>query len=448
MDARRVVTAAVWLLAFGFAAAPAVGLPPMTAEGWRQDPQFAADSFLTRDRSFDPGERDRFLAALAVMRDSAGVWSDFRMVARLAEAVALAGNAHTRLYLVRNRGELRRYPIRVWWFRDGLYVVRATPDHAALLGARVLAIAGHPVEDVRRAVRPLYAGNDAWADYMSTYLITCPDRLAGLGLVDTSEVAPVRVQPRTGRAREETLAPLPLHRVQQPTEAWWDLSPLHPGRDGPWRSALPADARRLPLYLREPQRTYWLEYLEKDRLLYFQFNRAGDAPEGESFEDFGRRLLAELASRPVRKVVVDLRFNTGGNLEIATPLMTPLGDRVRERGATLYVITGRATFSAGITHAAQLREFGKAIIAGEPVGDELDMWSEGGNLVMPNSGLTLHYADQFHSYSPVSHPEFAPYLNTDLSVSSLDPDIPVRLSSSDYFSGRDPVFEAIRAHRP
>ena len=437
---------ALWL-GGAVAASGALALPPMTADDWRQDLQFAADSFVTRDRSFDREERARFLGALAEMRDSAGVWNDDRMVVRLAEAVALAHNAHTRLYLVRNRSELRRYPLRVWWFEDGLYVVRATPEHASLLGGRLIGIGRRPIEEICRAVRPLYAGNDSWAKYLATYLVTCPDLLAGLGIGDTSGVAAVRVEIR-GRSREEVIRPLPLHRQQQPTEAWWDLSPLHPGRDGPWRSALPEERRRLPLYLRYPQSTYWAQYEPGDRLLYVQFNRAGNAPEGETFDEFGRRILSEIDSLPVRKVVVDLRFNTGGNLDIARSFMEQLGPRVRERGAMIYVAMGRTTFSAGITHAAQLRQFGNAVLVGEPVGDDLDMWSEGGNLVLPRSRLTLHYADRFHSYSTVPHPELKEWLAYDLEVEDLHPDIPVGLSSREYFAGRDPVMNAIRAHHP
>ena len=45
------------------------------------------------------------------------------MPARVALTLrALGGNAHTRLYLVRNRTEVRRLPLRVWHFRDGFRV--------------------------------------------------------------------------------------------------------------------------------------------------------------------------------------------------------------------------------------------------------------------------------------------------------------------------------------
>jgi hypothetical protein len=202
----------------------------------------------------------------------------------------------------------------------------------------------------------------------------------------------------------------------------------------------------LPLYLQNTERQYWSRYLPEQRLFYIQFNRSANAPTGESLPEFGKRTLAELQSVAVAKIVVDLRFNTGGDLSIGRPFVERLAAFAKERRTKVYVITGRATFSAGIFHAMQLRQQANAILVGEPVGDGLDFWSEGGNVLTPNSKLSLHYADRFHSMSSVERPEFRQYLvtDTDLSVVSARADIPVRMSAHDYFAGRDSAFEAIR----
>jgi hypothetical protein len=78
---------------------------------------------------------------------------------------------------------------------------------------------------------------------------------------------------------------------------------------------------------------------------------------------------------------------------------------------------------------------------GEPVGDELDMWSEGGNLLLPNSKLTIHYANALHAYSTRPYPDREP-LN-DFNVDSVAPEITVDLSWSEYVAGKDPVLEII-----
>ena len=429
----------------GFAGAVDSGRNRLTPAQWREDLKFAVDTFLERDRSFSPAARVQFRKAIDTLKQTVGGKSDEQIIVELAKAVALANNAHTRLYLLRNRTELRRYPIRVWWFPDGLYVVRTTPEYSALLGARILRIAGRSVEQIKRHVEPLFAGNDSWRTYMSAYTMTSPDILLGLGLITGSGQTRIEFLSRKGSKGGRELEPLPLQKTDQPTESWWDLCPTRPRNDGAWVSALSLPESQLPLYVQHTERQYWSQYLAPERLYYIQFNRAGNAPAGESLNDFGKRALSEMNSAGVTKIVVDVRFNTGGDLTIGRPFVNRLGAFAKEHLIKIYAIVGRATFSAGIYHAMQLREIAGATVVGEPIGDILEIWSEGGNLLTPNSKLSLHFADRLHSYSPLVRPEFDKYLvkDTDLSVANPGPDVLVKISARDYFAGRDPALAAV-----
>ena len=215
----------------------------LTPSQWREDLQFAVDTFLERDRSFTPEARQQFRSAIAQLQKTVEAKSDDQIIVEFAKAVALAKNAHTRLYLLRNRTELRRYPIRVWWFADGLYVVRATAEYSELLGAKVLTIAGRTVEQVKREVAPLFAGNASWRTYMSAYTMTSPDVLIGLGLIAVDGRAEVGFTDRHGKKGKRRLESLPLRRTDQPTESWWDLCPTRPRDDGSWLSALHSTTR-------------------------------------------------------------------------------------------------------------------------------------------------------------------------------------------------------------
>jgi hypothetical protein len=423
----------------------ALQVPPDTVRerAWREDLDSALTVFLAKDRSFSPVARRAFERRVRALRDSVGVLDDDALIVRLATAVASADNAHTRLYLLRNRTALRRLPIRVWWFGDELRVVRAREDQADLAGARITHVAGRPVHEVARLVAPLYAGSRGWKRYIATYTMTSPEVLHGLGLrADTSAVE-VRAVTRAGRAVRRALAPLPLQRTNEPTEAWWDLGPLHPGRQGPWVSPLPSDTARLPLYLRYPTQNYWTAWLPESGTLYLNYQRAQDQPGGETTRAFGDRLLAEIAERAPARLVIDLRFNTGGNLDLAEPLFERISELplASERGR-LFVIVGRTTFSAGMTPAVALQERTRAIFVGEPLGDALDYWSEGGNIVLPNSRLTMHYADRFHSYSRVEHPENKPYVR-DYALDHFRIDVPVSLTFAQWLAGQDPAMDAV-----
>jgi hypothetical protein len=412
--------------------------PASREEAWRQDLDALTDRFLLVDRSFTPAQRARFVELIDDVRLRLPEMPDEEIIMQMATAVSLSGNAHTRLYLLRNRTELSRLPIRLWWFSDGLYVVRATPEHRELLGCRVDEIGGVPSRLVRDRVSPAFAGNPSWTDYKSVYFMTSPEVLFGFGITRQREEVDVTFSQCRASFRQ-LLAPLPLVRHDRSVEAWWDLTPTHRQGDQEWVQVLDRPGATLPLYLRRPELHYWFEYLPSTGVMYVQFNRAAEMSAG-NLSDFGERLLAEFNEREVRAFVLDLRFNTGGNLDLARPLMARLEERTR--GIPRYLITGRATFSAGITPAAEWRIAGDVTVVGEEVGDALDAWSEGGNIILPNSRLYAHFANALHSYSTAPCPDGVPCF-LDLSSPSLRPDLPVTSSWSEYLEGRDVAMEAI-----
>ena len=419
---------------------PELPKPLSREQAWQQDLDAAIDRFLAYDRSFSPTAHSEFKLAVSELRSSLTKIKDQQVIVALSQAVALRHNAHTRLYLLRMQTVVRRYPIRLWWFKDGLYVVKATAKYQETLGCRVIEIGNYDPESVRASVRTLFAGNDSWTDYMGVYYMTSPEVLYGLGLIPDMERTAFTFDDCKAGRFTSTVEPLPLHKTTKPIEAWWDLSPLHHDDPEPLLQSLADRSDDLPLYLRHPDNYYWFEYLPTRHAIYFQYNKSLNALGGENFQQFAARLVKFIHQHPIAVFILDLRFNTGGDLTIASPLMQELHDRLR--GKHLFVITGRATFSAGLYHAARWKQWGDATFVGEPVGDKLDFWAEGGELVLPNSHLTLRYSNGFHKYSRAEYPQFKPYF-MQLHVSDLTPDVLIQLSAKDYFAGRDPALECI-----
>jgi hypothetical protein len=416
---------------------PVYPKPSNRIEAWSQDIDALTTRFIELDQSFSPAERSEFLEQLARTKRELPQLNDNQVIARMASAIALAHNAHTRLYLVRNATELRRLPVRLWWFSDGLRVVRTTPDQRALLGCRVDNINGVAAPKARDMVAPAFAGNQQWVDYMSVYSLTTAELLNGFGITQTGDSVVYSVSDCAGGAVKVVLKPLPLVKRSSAVEAWWDLSPRFPGADTGWVQVLAPKTDKLPLYLTNPK-NYWFEYLPSSGVLYFQYNRSQNMP-GETVAQFGERLLAALEQHKPRAFVLDVRFNTGGNLTLSEDLMKRLIERTA--GISRYVLTSRVTFSAGISAAAAWAEAGNITIVGEPVGDELEMWAEGGNVRLPNSGFKAHFANGLHSYSMAPCPANVPC--TDRSVRTLKPDVPINLTWKEYLAARDPAMEAV-----
>jgi C-terminal processing protease CtpA/Prc len=149
------------------------------------------------------------------------------------------------------------------------------------------------------------------------------------------------------------------------------------------------------------------------------------------FAAFSEKLMALADANPVRRFVVDLRHNGGGNSALAEPLIAELKQRPAiNRKGVLFAVIGRRTFSSAVLNALQLRSETQATLVGEPTGGRPNHYGEVRSFSLPNSGLPVTYSTKYFAYAKEDTP-------------SLTPDILVEVSSSDYFAGRDPVLEAI-----
>ncbi len=425
---------------------PEFSAPQGRDDAWHQDIAFLRDEFLNVDRSFEGETAQQYLDTLNGLYEQVPSLSDNEIVVGITRAVAASGNGHTRAYLMRNGNYLRRLPIRYYWFSDGLFVVRATEDYSQSLGARVLTINGRAPEDLMTQMSELVPGGDSWVVYKSTYLLNSPEFLNGLNVVPSEESVPIMFESRNGERFTLDLPPLPLDDRDGPYEAWRDLSPLSVGNeDGrTWLHAL--SDRELPMYLQQPNRACWYEYLQSAALLYIQINR-NSSDETCSQSDFARDIERLADSISPNSVVVDVRFNTGGSNEKTRKIAKGIPAWF-DSANSIYILTGPATFSAGIITAARLKYFSRerAVIVGEPAGEGLTHWSEGPRFTLPNSKLQVKAATAFHD-SAEAHFEFGKTYFTDLfhavPAGDIDVDLPVTVSFEDYVSGHDPLLQAI-----
>ena len=427
----------VWLMLLG--AIAGVGQPSSREDRWREDIAVARSDFLAKDLSFTPDRRRAAERRLDELASNIASLTDQETVAELARVAALADNPHTRAYLLRNRGWWRRYPIRIWKFSDGWRVIAARPEHQRLLGARIVAFGTRPVAAAEAAVRPLYAGPATWGAYMASYTLTSPDALLGTRVIAGDGTVELKVEKDGGRLTA-ALAPVEEPRRTIPEESWWFLSPAHSATKG-WAHVLAG--RSLPSYLDRPGKWYELRRCEGG-VLYLGFNRAEDQPGELTLSAFGAAVLDQIRQAPDARLVIDLRFNTGGNLQKTTGLFRSIAaSRVGQTERRLFVILGPSTFSAGITPAAILKESSKAVIVGSEPGDRLRFWAEGGNVLLPNSGINLHFADRVHVYSGEAPGVSEKLVYLTLNGRSLRPDLPAPTRFADYLAGRDPATERI-----
>src|SRR6185436_14316143 len=76
----------------------------------------------------------------------------------------------------------KEVPLRVTEFADGIYVLRAMAPNTDLLGARLIAIDGHPIEQVMTKLAELRGGIPAWRRHMGMYWLALPEILNAAGI--------------------------------------------------------------------------------------------------------------------------------------------------------------------------------------------------------------------------------------------------------------------------
>ena len=148
------------LLAASFAGAQVTSSP----ENWREDlgnirntlPSVHANLYFQTSQN-------SFQSAGATLDAEIPQLSDRQIIVRMAELIAMAGDAHTSLSLSANPTNFRIYPIRVQWFDDGLFVIAALPGSQRAIGKKVVSIDGRGIDDVyARIGQTISAENDPW----------------------------------------------------------------------------------------------------------------------------------------------------------------------------------------------------------------------------------------------------------------------------------------------
>jgi C-terminal processing protease CtpA/Prc len=107
----------------------------------------------------------------------------------------------------------------------------------------------------------------------------------------------------------------------------------------------------------------WVRTLAGGRALYVGYNSAL-TPTHEMSERIGRLVR----NATVRRVVVDVRANGGGDNTSYNALLNVLASPQANRRGRLYLLVGRATFSAAGNFAADVDRYPKALLVGEPTG--------------------------------------------------------------------------------
>ncbi|MEP6764860.1 MAG: hypothetical protein ABJB66_11140 [Gemmatimonadaceae bacterium] len=343
--------------------------------------------------------------------------SDEATVAGFQRLLVTLGNGHTSvLPLPTATLPIRVLPIRVYDFDDGVWITGADGANASLIGARLVQIGTLKIAEVMKRLAPLSAGDNAMSRRLfAAQILPYELFLSEIGAAESGKPIVLRIVMRDGAERTVSLNAAP--------------SAAPPSFGLP-----PVDVRTssTPLWLRSPDKAYWLHSLAADSTLYVGYQAARD-DSLERLELFAERVRDSLRTGRFRNAVIDVRQNRGGDNRLNGPLVRAL---IAFSGANennhLFVLAGRGTFSAGQNFVNQLERYARPIFVGEATGSAPNFAGEDANIVLPYSRLTVTIASRwFQDSDPWDARE------------AIEPQLPVMVFGTDYFAGRDPVMERV-----
>jgi len=401
--------------------------PALTTQQWREDLHYLASEIpMLHPDVFHTVTRAAFDADVAQIDNQIPSLTDHEIELEFVRLVAMRGEGHSRLSLPGLADPMsdvpdvtpfkdaqlafHRLPLKLYEFADGLYVAAASPDLRALVGARVVRIGDKPALEALAAVVPLVnRDNEMGIRLIAPGFVTVPEVLQATKVVASDDRVTFVLMLRDGKLSNETFTALPA-----------GAEPQLAGLDA------------LPLYLRRRGENFWMDYVVDTKMLFVKINVIQDSAK-ETFAGFAASVGEVARSHAIDKAVIDFRGCHGGdNQKFRSLLLTVVRNAKLDRLGRLFVITDRDTFSAAVNAVSDFERLTNAIFVGEPPSGSPNSWGDPKKAVLPNSGLvarisTIYWRDW----------------TDDPTRPFIAPDIPVALSSADYFASRDPSLDAI-----
>ncbi len=360
-------------------------------DGWRYDIDWLVHETERKGHHVirETAEGEFRLAADELSERVPGL-SDTQVVIELMRLVQRLGDGHAGVYGSKKFPELDlALPVQFYVFEEGLFVIASTPEYRKLLGVEVVQIDGHAIDEAQAQLVPLISrDNNQWIKHMTPFLLRQTAILHGLGLIDQPDQVSLDVVGRDGMRRSVTVVAeqLPRGTVLRRTNP-----PFDPG----WVQLAQTIPAPVPLYLRDLDAAYWFTLLESSRTVYFQFNRVANEPD-EDFPSFSERLFDFIDQHDVDRLVIDVRWNSGGNTFLELPFLRRLiGDAKVNRPGGLFVIIGRKTFSAAQNFSTFIERFASPIFVGEPTGSRPNFLGETIPFRLPYSGVQVNISDLY-----------------------------------------------------
>lgn len=332
--------------------------------------------------------------------------SDFEITLKLMHLTRLVNDGHTAVSL-RNIST-HRFPFEVKWIENRWYVVKTLNKDKHILKASLETINGMPIDIVTQKISKIaqFVENEySLKDRTGSYL-TMAELLFNINMIDSINEATFSF-----RNNNNELIHLKLNTI---TNDIWENSNLS-------MVTLSVPEITIP---NSSNPDLWFTSISDTKAVYINFE---SYPTFEEMQVFGEQLVSYIQKNQMKKVIIDMRKNGGGDLYVGTVLAYALNlaDSIDWKNG-VFVLTSNKTFSAATSNAALFKQLLNAKIVGQPTGSNPNGYQDMDSFILPNSKLVISYSKRLFRLSNQEN-------------TALKPDIIINQKYSDLFNNVDTV---------
>ncbi len=412
------------LLFISFLMLQATAQSNFTAKQWQDDLKFLQHT-VHKDYPFlfKKTSAKEFDTAVSELHKQIPNLEQHEISVGIARIIGMFKYGHTRMGWHGNPTAFRQFPVNLYHFSDGIYVQGVQKDYSQALGAKVIGIGNMSIENALKAVYPVVPveNEQFFKAYGFMYLMS-PEVLHAQGVVpELSDQVELTLE-KDGKTFKTTFNVLPAGTMTpktygyvQNSDAWLDVR----------------ETGETPLYLKNLDKIYYYEYLPESKTVYVRQSQIQDDPS-ETIPEFYTRVFDFIEKNEVKRLVLDVRLNGGGNNYKNKALVTRIieSKKINQVG-NFVVILGRRTFSACQNLVNELDNYTNAVFIGEPTGENINFYGDNNEVILPSTKTPIYLSFAWWQDKPQ-------WENDDW----LAPHIAVDMSFEEYKTNKDPVLAA------
>lgn len=350
--------------------------------------------------------KELFISELAEIKERAKTQSDFKTIIDIMKLTKKIGDGHTAVSL--HNFELKQYPFELMRIENKWRVIKTTKAQESIFKATLIAIDGKPISEVSKKIAEVaqFVENEYSEVVRTASYMTINELLYELNITKKKNEAVFTFVDENNKKIQLNIKAI-NQKESLNTVDYIELQPTIPQIKKPKNAKFD--------YL-------WYAPIQETNGVYIQFD---SYPSFQEMQVFGEELVAYINANKFKNLVIDMRYNGGGDLYVGIVLAYALNlaDTINWKNG-VYVLTSNITFSAGTSNSALFKQLLNAKIVGQPTGSNPSGYQDMDSFELPTSKLVITYSKRHFKLSETI-------------TQGIQPDIPLNYQWNSLLKGID-----------